>query len=228
MFLRKTMPVLIYRGQDEAGRPIMKIEQDQVLRHGRTGHYLDNPDVAPSENMVDKAIPIGQELAEGDWFYPSKACQSIVTNAALDSMYDENGAETNAQVVLDTPDKGRMQILHADMEMKRGIMSLMPTTARIKDNSITRMQGQKGPGYLRQYEAAVKKAGGKEAVRKECELRQVMCNQKIYADYDTIEAARAEGQRVHSEIVEMHDADTAGFTEAVNKLGNGQISNLDL
>lgn len=228
MFLQKTMPVLIYRGQDEAGRMIMKIEQDQVLRHDRTGRYLDNPDVVPAENMVDKTIPVGQKLAEDNWFYPSRACQSAVTNAALASMYDKNSIETNAQVVLDTPDKGRMQILRADMEMKQGVMMLIPTTARIKDDGIMRMTAQKGSDYIRQYKTAVEKAGGKEAMREECELRQIMCNQKIYADYDTVEAARAEGRRMRSEIMEMDEVDAASFTEAVNKLENSSASKLDL
>lgn len=252
MPFRKQNPVCrIERGYDELGRTMMRIQKDQQFVYEKTGAYDPDPVMKPLGTMLDINTPISPVLSEEGWFRPSEAFEQDLTNYQLGNMYEPDTINPKGyEGTVMTPDKGRLSVTVAELDIKKDgsyalkapvkTLDILPGKdllyiTDIQDAATEVAQNENWTKefyevrYLAQErsrirEHDIKEAGGRKAVLRECDLRNVLHNQKIYEDYDTKEAIRFEGNRVLDEINEMHDAAMAGksFADAVQKLSEEQ------
>lgn len=239
--LRQKKPIArIEQGQDEAGRPIMRIQEDQERHQELTGEYRKNPVIHPLPSMKDETIPIGTVWAKRGWFRPSDSFRKEVINYELSHMYKpDNRTSLGISGTIDTKDVGRLGVTIAELKTNRdGTVHLQlpkqlpkslpgkhPDFVRNKQDAATILGANGKTESLNKVLGMVRAERGPITMEthQECDLRMVMHNQKIYENYDTVEETRKEGKRVLDEINDMCQASTfAKCVDDLNHVESGQ------
>lgn len=235
LFKKKKPLVRIEHGQDEAGRPLMRLQTDQERNRDLTGSYLADPVIPPTDYMVDKDMPIDKAWTDAGWFRPSDPFRIDVTNYNLKTMYKPDSVNLVGHCgSLDTADVGRLGVTIAEMAVRKDgsielkLPSVLPEylpekskdCVRDVQDAATELGRQGKTESLREIMAIISAERGPmtSEIHKECDLRMVMHNQKIYRNYATTEEIRKEGIRVNRESTEMHEAAMLG--KAVEELSH--------
>ena len=228
--------IRIEMGQDTAGVPIMRIQLDQMWAKHHTGQFVANPVCFVPTALQDLGYTMDMELDAAGWFHPTEEYCQAVTNYQLETMYDKQSRPTNITGHLDTMDVGRLSVCVCALEKKTSfpvkpsrlpshlpgaaesyvtdIQEATTQLAKQENQSLDRLWNMVETVTNERRAQILTYPGGESEVIKECDLRMLMSNKRLYKNHETVEAVREKGKQIATELESCYEAELLGLAEA--------------